>query len=151
MRKPGRYPISPCQASIVMPRHNWEYFNSKLPTYLLLWDKPKIGLGIWVSLDSSIRKEMFCTVAMFLNLYSTVGAKSIFSPRRKVSNLNLIGISQVLDALEKHRFQHFTQHRQGFFEIKFQQFYNFRFFCSMSAKLQHFCGSFFWRTNSTES
>ncbi len=40
-----------------------------------------------------------------------VGAKSLFSHRRKVSNSNLPYLG---------RFQHLTQHGQGFFEVQYQ-------------------------------
>ncbi len=53
---------------------------------------------------------------------TTVGTKSIFSIFSIFSKQLQITISWVLDELEKRHFRHFTQHGQGFFEVKYQLF-----------------------------
>jgi hypothetical protein len=65
-----------------------------------------------------------------------MGAKSIISRRRKVSNFNC----QVLDELERH----FTQHGQGFFEVKNQLFTTFGFSAAGPQSRNIFAVRFFW-------
>jgi hypothetical protein len=56
----------------------------------------------------------------------TVGAKSIFSRRRKVSNFNQQYLGLWMRK-ERRRFRHFSQQGQGFFEVKNQLFSTFGF------------------------
>jgi hypothetical protein len=64
----------------------------------------------------------------FLGTYSTpkiflltVGAKSIFCRRRKVSDFYLLHLL-VVDAIEKPLFRHLTQHGQGSFMEQIKQY-----------------------------
>jgi hypothetical protein len=55
-----------------------------------------------------------------------VGAKNYIQSPPKSKQLQST-ISQALDELERRRFRHFSQHGQGFFEVKNQLFTTFGF------------------------
>jgi hypothetical protein len=57
----------------------------------------------------------------------TVGARSMYIQSPPKSKQLQLTISRVLNELERHRFRHFTQHGQGFFEVKNQLFTTFGF------------------------